>query len=140
MTDLYGQMVSEGTIVAASQHLAQQVSLVNEWIKQHLSERAEVTQHDETGVRVEGQLQWLHSSSTADLTHYAVHPKRGSQALKAIGILPERQGTVVHDDYASYFQFDNVTHALCNPRRYSGGCNAHHLRSLIFIEERYHQQ
>jgi transposase len=131
MADLYRQNVSEGTIVAAGQHIAQQVSPVNEQVKQHLSEQAEVTQHDETGVRVAGGLQWLHSSSTADLTHYAVHPKRGSQALNDIGILPERQGTVVHDDYASYFQFDHLTHALCN---------AHHLRSLIFIEERYHQQ
>jgi len=131
MADLYGQHVSEGTIVAAGQHLAQQVSPVNDCVKQHLAEQAEVTQHDETGVRVAGELQWLHSSSTAHLTHYAVHPKRGSEALKDIGILPKRQGTVVHDDYASYFQFDNVIHALCN---------AHHLRSLIFIAERYHQQ
>lgn len=131
MADLYGQNISEGTLVSASQCVAQQVSPVNELCKQHLTEQAQVTQHDETGVRVDGQLQWLHSSSTVDLTHYAVHAKRGSEALRDIGILPKRQGTVVHDDYASYFQFDNVIHALCN---------AHHLRSLIFIEERYHQQ
>ena len=131
MADLYGQNISEGTIVSASQCVAQQVSPVNEWVKQHLTEQAEVTQHDETGVRMAGKLQWLHSSSTVDLTYYAVHSKRGSEALRDIGILPKRQGTVVHDDYASYFQFDNVIHALCN---------AHHLRSLIFIEERYHQQ
>jgi len=131
MADLYGQNVSEGTVVVAGQHIAQQVSPVNELVKQYLAEQAEVTQHDETGVRVTGKLQWLHSSSTTNLTHYAVHPKRGSEALRDIGILPERQGTVVHDDYSSYFQFDNVFHALCN---------AHHLRSLIFIEERYQQQ
>ena len=131
MADLYGQHVSEGTIVAAGQHIAQQVSPVNTLVKQYLAEQAEVTQHDETGMRVEGKLQWLHSSSTANLTHYAVHPKRGSEALKDIGILPKRRDTVVHDDYSSYFQFENVFHALCN---------AHHLRSLIFIEERYHQQ
>jgi transposase len=131
MADLYGQNVSEGTVVSAGRCIAQQVNLVNELVKQHLAEQAEVTQHDETGVRVAGKLQWLHSSSTADLTHYAVHPKRGSEALKDIGILPKRRGTVVHDDYSSYFQFDNVFHALCN---------AHHLRSLIFIDERYQQQ
>jgi transposase len=131
MADLYGQNISEGTIVSASQCVAQQVSRVNELVKQHLTDQAQVTQHDETGVRMAGKLQWLHSSSTGDLTYYAVHPKRGSEALRDIGILPKRQGTVVHDDYASYFQFDNVIHALCN---------AHHLRSLIFIEERYHQQ
>jgi len=131
MVDLYGQNVSEGTIVSASRCIAQQVNPVNELVKQYLVEQAEVTQHDETGARVAGKLQWLHSSSTADLTHFAVHPNRGSKALKDIGILPKRRGTVVHDDYSSYFQFDNVFHALCN---------AHHLRSLIFIEERYHQQ
>jgi transposase len=131
MADLYGQNVSEGTIVAAGQYSARQVSPVNALVKQYLTEQAEVTQHDETGVRVAGKLQWLHSSSTADLTHYAVHPKRGSDALREIGILPKRRGKVVHDDYSSYFQFENVFHALCN---------AHHLRSLIFIEERYHQQ
>jgi transposase len=131
MADLYGQNVSEGTVVSAGRCIAQQVNPVNELVKRHLAEQAEVTQHDETGMRVAGKLQWLHSSSTADLTHYAVHPKRGADALKDIGILPKRLGTVVHDDYSSYFQFDNVFHALCN---------AHHLRSLTFIEERYHQQ
>jgi transposase len=130
MNDLYEQEVSEGTIVSAGLAIAQQVSSVNEQIKTHLIEQAEVSHHDETGVRVNGGLQWLHSSSTGNLTHYVVHPKRGSKALDEIGILPRRNGTVVHDDYSSYFQYDQATHALCN---------AHHLRSLAFIEERYQQ-
>jgi transposase len=130
IADLYGQPVSEGTIVSAGRFVAQQIRPVNGLVKQSLSELSEVTQHDETGLRVSGKLQWLHSSSTTDLTHYAIHFKRGSQALKDIGILPKRRGTVVHDDYASYFQFDHVLHSMCN---------AHHLCSLIFIEERYQQ-
>jgi len=131
MADLYGQTVSEGTIISAGLAIAQQVSPVNEQAKAYLTEQAEVSHHDETGVRVAGKLQWLHSSSTEDLTCYHVHPNRGAKALDAIGILPQRQGTVVHDDYSSYFQYDKVLHGLCN---------AHHLRSLAFIEERYQQQ
>ena len=131
MVDLYGQEVSEGTIVSAGLAIAQQVNRVNEQVKAHLIEQTEVSHHDETGVRVDGKLQWLHSSSTEHLTHYAIHPKRGAKALDEIGILPKRKGTAVHDDYSSYFQYENVSHALCN---------VHHLRSLAFIEERYQQQ
>jgi len=127
---LYGQTLSEGTIVEAGQEVSRQVSGANDAIRQHLTENEAVVHFDETGVRVERQLQWLHSASTERLTWYAVHPKRGHLAMDAIGILPNLQGRAMHDDWMSYFKYP-IQHGLCN---------VHHLRRLKFLEERYPQK
>lgn len=127
---LYGQTVSDGTIVEAGEEVGRQVLDANDAIRQHLTENEAVVHFDETGVRVERQLQWLHSASTERLTWYAVHPKRGHLAMDAIGILPNLQGRAMHDDWMSYFKYP-IQHGLCN---------AHHLRRLKFLEERYPQK
>ena len=127
---LYGHSISEGVIVGATQEVSRQVSEVNSAIRQHLAEKEAVVHFDETGARAEGKLYWLHSASTEKLTSYAIHPKRGSLAMDAIGILPNLQGRALHDDWMSYFKY-SIQHGLCN---------AHHLRRLKFLEERYPQK
>ena len=130
LRDLYGQAPSEATLIAASQGLAAAVAPVNEVVKVHLMETDTPVHCDETGLRVAGKLHWAHVTSTAQVTYLDVHAKRGREALEAIGILPERRGTIVHDGYSSYEQYTEAEHARCN---------AHHLRELLFIEERYAQ-
>lgn len=126
----YGHRPAEGTLLHASAEVAEQAAPANAAIKEHLVRESAVVHFDESGFMVNGVLNWLHSASTARLTSYAAHSKRGSEAMNAIGILPRFQGRAVHDDLASYFQYD-LQHALCN---------AHHLRSLLFLLERYPQK
>jgi transposase len=92
-------------------------------------QQAEVLHCDETGMRVKGTVWWLHVANTDGLTFYFVHTRRGKDAMEAMGILPNYAGISVHDDLKSYAQYA-CEHALCN---------AHHLRELTFIVERYQQ-
>jgi transposase len=128
--DLYGQAVSEGTIVEACAQVAKEVEPVNQACKEELQATTSTAHFDETGGRVEKKLWWIHVVCTDLLTYYAVHRNRGCKALDKIGIFPVFKGTAMHDSYRSYFQYDAVHNALCN---------AHHLRDLIFISEQYHQ-
>ncbi len=130
VADLYAQPVGDGTVVEASAQVAEQVAPVNAAIKEHLVQTIEPVHLDETGARVAGKLHWFHVASTPTLTHLELHARRGAKAHDEIGILPRRTGYVVHDDYASYFQYEAAQHATCN---------AHHLRDLLFLQERYPQ-
>jgi len=128
--EFYGHRPAEGTVYTATAEAAQAVAPITAAIKEHLALQEPVIGHDETGFRIEGKLFWLHTAGTATLTYYAHHPKRGQVALDAINILPRFKGRVMHDDLPAYFQY-GCAHALCN---------AHHLRTLLFLQERYPQK
>ena len=85
---------------------------------------------DESGVRVEGKLHWLHVASTLFVTCYLIHAKRGIEAMRAMGVLPGFKGYAVHDHWGPYFGIEDVLHVLCN---------AHHIRELVYAHEQYGQ-
>jgi transposase len=87
---------------------------------------APVLSADESGLRVDSKLHWLHIAATETLTWYGVHAKRGLEAIQAHGILPKRTGVLMHDCWAPYWQLEDSTHALCN---------AHLLRELVYVQE-----
>ena len=82
--------------------------------------KAPVRNLDETGFRVGGKLQWLHTASTPALTLYRVTEKRGEVTEGLEG------GVIVHDHFKPYYSLPGVEHALCN---------AHHLRELKALIE-----
>jgi transposase len=126
--EVLGCEISEATLYNARLRCYEQLAAVEAHIKSGV-QVASVVHFDETGLRVKGQLMWLHVACNGWLTAYFIHPKRGQVAMDAMDILPSFAGVSVHDGLASYAKY-NSTHALCN---------AHHLRELRFIVERYQQ-
>lgn len=129
LADLLGMRLARGAVVSWVQQAARVLEPVEQQIKDALV-HAPVLHHDETGVRCAGSLAWAHVTSTSRLTHYAIHPRRGHEAMDAIGILPAYHGVSVHDGWDSYALYTACRHALCN---------VHHLRELTFLEEQYSQ-
>ncbi|MEX5613076.1 transposase, partial [Pseudomonas protegens] len=54
--------------------------------------QSSVVHFDETGMRVEGKTQWLHTASTPEVTLQHIHAKRGKEAMDAGEILPSFSG------------------------------------------------
>jgi transposase len=120
--------VSEGTLYTTRAQCFHQLEPIASEIQATIA-ASEVVHFDETGMRVNGKLWWLHVACTRGLTSYFVHPKRGTVAMDAMGILPKFEGKAIHDGLKSYEDY-GCEHFLWN---------AHHLRELQFILERYDQ-
>jgi len=73
-------------------------------------------------LRVAGRLAWAHSASSGNFAPITVHPRRGRLAMDAAGVLPALRGIAVHDCWAPYDGYAQVTHVLCD---------AHALRELL---------
>ena len=128
MHALIGRTLSEATLLG---YVAQLHHALAEW-EQHAIERllAMPAMHvDETSLRVDRKNHWIHVYSAGTLTVKCLHPKRGCEAIEAIGILPRYTGVAVHDCWASYLSYAHCDHALCG---------AHLLRELAFIVDAHH--
>ena len=119
--DLFGYSINESTVYSASQQCYKKLEESEQIIKSKIAS-GDVIHADETGIRVAGKLQWLHTATTLLYTYLFVHDKRGGMALKSDkSILGKIKGWLVHDCWSSYFSFKNLKHAICG---------AHILREL----------
>jgi transposase len=127
--DFYGHAPAWAFVAEANQAVASGCEPALAEIQRQLLQ-APVAHFDESGIRVAGQLHWLHSAGTKMLTFFGLHRKRGQQAMQDIGLLPRFTGWALHDHWAPYLAFEQCDHAFCN---------AHHLRELQFITDPYGQ-
>jgi transposase len=129
LDEVFGASVSEGTLYNVRAECFEAIEPMTTAIASTLQQTT-VAHFDETGMRINGKLWWLHVACTSGLTYYFVHPKRGKAAMDEMDILPQFEGKAVHDGWVSYGNYEGCRHYLCN---------AHHLRELTFILERYKQ-
>jgi len=128
--DCFSLSISQGSFVNFNKSCAKKIEPSVVLIKSNIIS-SPVVNFDESGMRVNGKLHWLHVASTKTHTYYEIHKKRGEEAMNDIDILPQFTGTATHDHWKPYFTYKQCDHSLCN---------AHHLRELDFAYERYDQQ
>ena len=121
LAEVLAAPVGEGSLAAWYTQAAAGLAGFEAAVRDQLA-AADVLGADETGLRVDGRLHWLHTARTDELTLLTVSERRGVAGMREAGGLPAlRPGAVlVHDGWAPYREFD-VTHALCG---------AHLLREL----------
>ena len=128
MGELFALPVSQASVLKASAQAQTRLEpTVQAMGKAFLS--LPIVHADETGIRVNKTLQWMHVLSTQGLTWMACHAKRGKEAFREHGILPHFTGTLIHDGCKPYRALD-CSHGLCN---------VHHLRELTYVGEQLKQ-
>ena len=125
LSDCFGINLSVGSLVNFMKRAHLRLSLFEDRLRAALLS-SPLLHSDETGMRCEGKTQWVHNLSNDRLTYYHLDEHRGTEAMNQAGILPVYKGHLVHDRYASYFQYDQMNHSLCN---------AHLLRELKYLDE-----
>jgi transposase len=125
MRDLFGCPLSPGTVANIIRECADGLVETELRIKKKLR-RSSVLHADETGLRINKRLHYVHVASTPLLTHYAAAAHRGRTAIDEINVLPRYRGTCVHDGLLAYTTYTRCQHALCG---------VHLLRELIYFDE-----
>jgi transposase len=125
LAELFGIPCSSGTVAALTARAARRLDGFLEQVRRDITASA-VAGFDETGFRVEGRLAWVHCARTGKHTLLMVHPKRGTKAMEAMGVLPRFAGVAVHDAWAPYDTYMAPDHQLC--------C-AHALRELQAVTD-----
>ncbi len=106
------RMISEATVSKIISKFGKKCKELAGRIKEYL-QSCKVKGADETGLRVNGVLNWLHVVCNDKATYLYADKKRGFTAIENDGLLLTAFGTLVHDCWSAYFKLDNLIHAIC---------------------------
>jgi hypothetical protein len=125
LAELFGIPLSSGTVAGITARAAGRLGGFLEHARDQIA-ASDVAGFDETGFRVNGKLHWVHCARTGKYTLLMVHPRRGTEAMEAMGVLPRFDRVAVHDAWAPYDTYTAPDHQLC--------C-AHALRELQAVTD-----
>jgi transposase len=126
LSNVFNIPLSTGTIASMVSRCSDRLNGVIAEIETRLLASC-VNNADETGMRVDKKLQWVHVFCNASYTVLKVNSRRGWQAMEEIGLIPNYHGIIIHDCWSPYWKHpDEITHSIC--------C-AHLLRELTGVEE-----
>jgi transposase len=123
LSDLFGApLICAASLTAWARGKAEDLEGVYQAIGARVGE-ARVRCLDETGFRIAGKTQWLHTTSSESWTFYRVGERRGDVPAGLKG------GVVVHDHFRPSGALEAVGHAFCNAHR------LRELKALIEIDK-----
>jgi len=111
LESLFGIPLSRSGSVHTVLRASARCELVYETIRKAVS-RSDWVVPDETGWRVGGHPAWLHTLVSPQATAYVIDPTRsGAVAEDILGL--DYDGTMIHDGWSPYDQFENARHQQC---------------------------
>lgn len=109
--DRLGLTVTAGALCQAGQTTSTALVPVTDQIRERINASAMVVM-DETGWRVNAQTAWVWIATTAEVTMYTVAPGRSFTDATLL-VDADFDGTLVHDGWIVYDQFEQATHQTC---------------------------
>jgi transposase len=111
LESLFGSRLSRSGSVHTVLRAAERCEPVYESIRQTVAE-SDCVVPDETGWRVGGYPAWLHTLVSPQATAYVIDPTRsGAVAEDILGL--DYDGTMIHDGWSPYDQFEKALHQQC---------------------------
>jgi transposase len=126
-SDVFACSFNPSTACSTNQSCAVRLKPVLADIKERIL-KVPLAHFDETGIRVNKTLNWLHVACTTCFVYLFWHPKRGKEALESEqSVIKDFKNIALHDCWSSYFAFADCGHRICL---------AHIVRELEALKER----